>query len=491
MTNRRSGAPYQVMKKHLSIRVAPPLFILFALLLVVPVGSNISGARVETPPNIVLIYADDLGYGDLGSYGAQGYQTPNLDRMAAEGIRLTSFYVATAVCSASRAALLTGAYPHRIGIRGALDHKARFGLNPDEKTIAEVLKERGYATAIFGKWHLGHYPQFLPTRQGFDEYYGLPYSNDMWPNHPVTKNYYPELPLMEGERVVQLNPDQSRLTTDYTARAVSFIERNQKRPFFLYLPHSMPHVPLFVSEKFKGKTAQGLYGDVIEELDWSVGEVLRTIGRLGLDRRTLVIFTSDNGPWLPYGNHAGSTGGLREGKGTAWEGGVRVPFIARWPGRIPAGMVSRRPLMTVDLLPTFARLAGAELTSDRRIDGQDSWSILAGQRRKSSATRARYFYWLDELHAVRRDKWKLHLPHPYRHLAMAGRDGQPGSDETRQTELALFDLDNDPAESNNVATQHPEIVKQLMTDVEQARQDLGDSLTGRKGANLRPAAKLQ
>ncbi|MFM8394461.1 MAG: sulfatase-like hydrolase/transferase, partial [Acidobacteriota bacterium] len=230
---------------------------------------------------------------------------------------------------------------------------------------------------------------------------------------------------------------------------------------------------------------------VIEELDWSVGEVLKTVARLGLDRRTLVIFTSDNGPWLPYGNHAGSTGGLREGKGTAWEGGVRVPFIARWPGRIPAGVDSQAPLMTVDLLPTFARLAGAPLARERRLDGVDSWSILAGSRRRSSATRARYFYWLDELHAVRRDKWKLHLPHPYRHLATTGRDGQPGRDETRQTELALFDLDNDPAESNNIATQYPEIVKQLMTDVEQARQDLGDSLTGRKGINLRPVAKLQ
>ena len=479
------------MKKPLSSRVVLPLLILLALLLVAPVGPRVTGARTQPLPNIVLIYADDLGYGDLGSYGAQGYQTPNLDRMAAEGIRLTNFYVATAVCSASRAALLTGAYPNRVGIRGALDHTARTGLNPDEKTIAEVLKERGYATAIFGKWHLGHHPQFLPTRQGFDEYYGLPYSNDMWPHHPQTKNYYPELPLIEGERVIEHNPDQSRLTTDYTARAVSFIERNQQRPFFLYLPHTMPHVPLFVSEKFRGKSAQGLYGDVIEELDWSVGEILRTIGRLGLDRRTLVIFTSDNGPWLPYGNHAGSTGGLREGKGTAWEGGVRVPFIARWPGRIPAGVVSRAPLMTVDLLPTFARLAGAALAKDRRIDGADSWSILAGQRRASSATRARYFYWLDELHAVRRDKWKLHLPHPYRHLATAGRDGQPGRDETRQTELALFDLDNDPVESNNIATQYPEIVKQLMTEVERARQDLGDSLTGRKGRNLRPAAKLQ
>lgn len=474
-----------------TFKILNTIFTLLLMLAVEASDSSKADAVVQRPPNVILIYADDLGYGDLGSYGAQGYRTPNLDRMAAEGIRLTNFYVATAVCSASRAALLTGAYPNRIGIKGALDHTAKIGLNPEEETIAEVLKRRNYATAIYGKWHLGHHPQFLPTRQGFDEYYGLPYSNDMWPNHPVTRNYYPELPLIEGERVIQLNPDQSRLTTDYTARAVSFIERNRQRPFFLYLPHSMPHVPLFVSEKFKGKTAQGLYGDVIEELDWSVGEILRTVGRLGLDRQTLVIFTSDNGPWLPYGNHAGSTGGLREGKGTAWEGGVRVPFIARWPGHIPAGVVSRAPLMTVDLLPTLARLAEVQLDQNRLIDGVDSWSILAGQGRRSSATRARYFYWLNELHAVRRDKWKLHLPHPYRHLASAGHDGQPGKDDTWQTEIALFDLDNDPAESNNVAAQYPAIVKQLMTDVEVARRDLGDSLTGRVGENVRPAAKLQ
>ena len=456
-----------------------------------PTGSSGASPIVTESPNIILIYADDLGYGDLGSYGATGYRTPNLDRMAGEGIRLTSFYVATAVCSASRAALLTGSYPNRIGIRGALDHTAKTGLNPEELTIAEVLKQRGYATAIYGKWHLGHHPPYLPTRQGFDEYYGLPYSNDMWPNHPVTKNYYPELPLIEGERIIQLNPDQSRLTTDYTTRAVSFIERNRERPFFLYLPHSMPHVPLYVSEKYRGRTEQGLYGDVIEELDWSVGEILRTVSRQGLDRRTVVIFTSDNGPWLPYGNHAGSSGGLREGKGTAWEGGVRVPFIARWPGRIPAGVVSRAPLMTVDLLPTLASLAGARLSGDRIIDGRESWSILTGAHRKSSATRPRYFYWLDELHAVRRDRWKLHLPHPYRHLAAAGRDGNPGRDETLRTELALFDLDNDPAESNNVAARYPAIVRQLMTDVEKARQDLGDSLTGQVGRNLRPAPRLQ
>ena len=258
--------------------------------------------RPQRPPNFVIVYADDLGYADIGSFGtrtdASRPQTPNLDRMAAEGIRLTNFYVAQAVCSASRAALLTGWYPNRVGIQGALDHTATYGLNPDETTIAEVLKPRGYATAIYGKWHLGHQPQFLPVHQGFDEYFGLPYSNDMWPRHPERKNFFPELPLIEGDRTVAEDPDQSQLTTLYTERAVRFIERNKDTPFFLYVPHTMPHVPLFASERFKGKTGGGLYGDVIAEIDWSVGQILDAITRANLDDNTLVIFTSDNGPWL-------------------------------------------------------------------------------------------------------------------------------------------------------------------------------------------------
>jgi len=445
----------------------------------------------ERPPNVVLIYADDLGYGDIGSYGATGYRTPHLDRMAREGVRLTDFYVAQAVCSASRAALLTGSYPNRIGINGALDHRSTIGLAEDETTLAELFRSRGYATAIYGKWHLGYQPPFLPTRHGFDEYYGLPYSNDMWPRHPVSPNYYPELPLMEGERVVELNPDQSKLTTAYTERAVDFITRHRERPFFLYLPHSMPHVPLFVSSKFAGRTAQGVYGDVIEEIDWSVGQILETLARLGLDRQTLVVFTSDNGPWLPYGTHAGSTGGLREGKGTAWEGGVRVPFLARWPGRIAPGLVRRTPMMTIDLFPTLARLVGGQLPVDRPIDGRDASDLLWGAKDPSAGSRGAYwFYWGRELHAVRRAQWKLHLPHPYRHLAAVGRDGLPGRDETRQTPLALYDLDKDPQERDNVAARYPEIVARLQSDAEQARADLGDSLLQREGRGRRPAGKL-
>src|SRR5262245_41934500 len=253
----------------------------------------------DRPPNFVVVYADDLGYGDLGCYGARDIPTPNLDRLAREGVRFTDFYVAQAVCSASRTALLTGCYPNRVGILGALGPAAQHGIHANEKTIADVLKTRGYATAIFGKWHLGHHPGFLPTRHGFDEYFGLPYSNDMWPQHPTAR--FPDLPLIEGEKIVARNPDQSQLTTWYTERAVKFIDKHKDQPFFLYVPHAMPHVPLHVSDKFRGKSPQGLYGDVIMEIDWSVGQILTALSRHGLDGRTLVLFATDNGPWLSYG----------------------------------------------------------------------------------------------------------------------------------------------------------------------------------------------
>lgn len=453
-----------------------------------PVAPVVAAKRL---PNFVVIFADDLGYGDVGVYGAQGYETPNLDRLAKEGVRFTDFYAAQAVCSASRAALLTGCYPNRIGIRGALDHTAKYGINDNEQTIAEVLKPRGYATAIFGKWHLGHHPQFLPTHHGFDEYFGLPYSNDMWPRHPVTKNYYPDVPLIEGDKVIQLDPDQTKLTTQYTERAVSFIERNKDKPFFLYVPHSMPHVPLHVSDKFKGKTARGLYGDVIAELDWSVGEILAALKRNGLDDNTLVIFTSDNGPWLEYGDHAGSRGNLRGSKGTAFEGGVREPFLARWPGRIPAGAVVKRPAMTIDLLPTLAKLAGAALPKDRLLDGRDIWPLLTARKNAKEPHDAFYFFWGGELHAVRSGKWKLHLPHPWRDIPELGRGGQPGRTRQAQIELSLFDLEADSSETTNVAARHPEVVTQLMVYVERARTDLGDTLVKREGKNVRPAGTLK
>ena len=445
------------------------------------------------PPNFIIIYADDLGYADIGPFsalkGARRPRTPNLDSLAADGIRLTNFYVAQAVCSASRAALLTGNYPNRIGITGALNPTAKHGLNAEETTIAEVLKPRGYAAAMFGKWHLGHHEPFLPTHHGFDEYLGLPYSNDMWPHHPTAKGF-PELPLIEGDAVRELNPDQAELTRMYTERAVRFIEQNRERPFFLYVAHTMPHVPLFVSGAFKEKTGQGLYGDVIAEVDWSVGRVLETVRRAGLDDNTLVIFTSDNGPWLSYGNHAGSAAPLREGKGTAFEGGVRVPFVARWPGRIPKGTSQQRPAMTIDLLPTLAGLAGARAPSRLVIDGRDAWPLLANSRRAAEPHDALYFYWGTALHAVRSGRWKLHLPHPYQSLEAPGTDGSPGRYAQKEIDLSLFDLDEDPGESTNLAARHPDVVKKLMEYVERAREDLGDSLTKRVGRNLRPAGKM-
>ena len=445
------------------------------------------------PPNVILIYADDMGYADIGPFstrsGAGRPLTPNLDRMAEEGVRLTSFYVAQAVCSASRAALLTGSYSNRVSINGALNHTADYGLNLDELTIAEVLKPRGYATGMFGKWHLGHRSPFLPLHQGFDEYLGLPYSNDMWPRHPQQKNFYPDLPLMDGDRVVALDPDQSQLTTMYTERAVRFIERNREQPFFLYVAHAMPHVPLFVSARYKDKTRLGLYGDVIAEIDWSVGQILEALKREKLDDDTLVMFTSDNGPWLSYGNHAGSQGPFREGKGTAFEGGVRVPFVARWPGRIPKGTQTSVPAMTIDVLPTVARLAGAAVPQDRIVDGRDIWPLLGASAGAAAPHDVLYFYWGQELHAVRSGRWKMHLPHPYQSLEAAGADGAPGKYVRKEIELSLFDVVADPGETTNVAAANPKVVEDLMRFVENARADLGDTLVKRTGKNVRPVGK--
>jgi arylsulfatase A-like enzyme len=444
----------------------------------------------DRPPNVVVIFCDDLGYGDVGCYGAKGYATPNIDRMAAEGMRFTSFCVPQAVCSASRAGILTGCYPNRVGILGALGPKSRIGLHSDEVTIAEVLKPRGYATAIYGKWHLGDDPSFLPTRQGFDEYYGLPYSNDMWPFHPENPRY-PPLPLIEQDKVIQENPDQSRLTTDYTERAVRFIECHKDRLFFVYLAHAMVHVPLFVSDKFKGKSEGGLFGDVMMEVDGSVGRILDALKRLGLDERTLVVFTGDNGPWLSYGDHAGSAGPFREGKGTTFEGGVREPGIFRWPGRIPAGAVCNELALTLDLLPTLTAYAGASAPSDRIIDGKDIRPLLEGNPGAKSPHEAFYYYWGNELQAVRSGNWKLHFPHGYRTLeAGGGKGGKPSRYSQRKIELSLFELDADPGETADVAGKHPEVVERLKTLAEQAREDLGDSAQKRAGKNVRPAGRL-
>ena len=450
-------------------------------------------------PNIVIIFTDDQGYADVGVFGAKGFTTPNLDRLAKEGCIFTDFHVAQPVCSASRAALLTGCYPNRIGIHGALGPLAKHGINDAEMTLAELLKQKGYATGMAGKWHLGRPAQFLPVHHGFDEYFGLPYSNDMWPSHPEAKRgTYPPLPLIEGDRVIdnEVTPgEQANLTTWYTERAVKFIERNHTRPFFFYLAHSMPHVPLHVSDKFKGKSEQGLYGDVIMEIDWSVGEVLKALKQYDLEDNTWVIFTSDNGPWLSYGNHAGSAGPLREGKGTSWEGGTREPCIMRWPGKIPPGTTNNTMLMSIDLFPTIAKLTGAELPA-HKIDGLDVWPVIAGVKgAKNPHTAYFYYYRENQLQAVGSGdgRWKLYLPHEFNTLAgrPGGKDGMPVKYERAKVESPeLYDLQNDVGEKKNVANKHPEIVQSLLASAEQTRADLGDSLTDRKGSGAREPGRV-
>lgn len=449
-----------------------------------------SDRSIEMLPNFVVVLADDLGYGDLGCYGARPWKTPNLDRLAREGMRFTSFYAAQAVCSASRAALLTGCYPNRIGILGALGPKSKTGIHEAEVTLAELLKQRGYATAIFGKWHLGDSPPFLPAHHGFDEFFGLPYSNDMWPRHPSNPKGYPPLPLVEGDRTIQEMPDQTQLTRWYTEHATDFILRNHNRPFFLYVPHSMPHVPLHASRNFAGRSRAGLFGDVIQELDWSVGQILAALKRHRLDERTLVLFISDNGPWLLYGNHAGSAGPLREGKGTSWEGGVRVPCIARWPGQIPRGHTCSELAATIDLLPTLARLAGSEPPRDRVIDGRDIWPLMAGVRGARTPHETFCYYWGQHLQAIRNGRWKLHFPHAYVKPNPIGLDGMPGQYTNPKTDLALFDLDQDIGETRDVSREHPEVVQQLQALADAARADLGDSAGKWIGAGVRSPGKI-
>jgi arylsulfatase len=459
-------------------------------------------------PNIVIIFTDDQGYADVGVFGAKGFQTPNLDRLASQGCVFRNFHVAQPVCSASRAGLLTGCYPNRFGIHGALGPRSPVGISTNEMTLAELVKQRGYATAIFGKWHLGDSQQFLPLHHGFDQYFGLPYSNDMWPLHPdfvnlppndaKRKRGYPDLVMYESDKVVipQItHEDQNQLTTWYTEHAVKFIEENKHHPFFLYLAHNMPHVPLHVSDKFRGKTPRGLYGDVIEEIDWSVGQVMDALKRNGIEGNTWVIFTSDNGPWLCYGDHAGSAYPLREGKGTNWEGGTREPCIMRWPGHIPAGTETWKMLMTIDLFPTIAKLIRANLPR-HTIDGLDVWPIISGKPDAKNPHTAYWFYYeVNQLQAVVTGdgQWKLQLPHTYRTLGgkPGGHGGTPVPYEQRKLQHAeLYDLVNDISETNDVAEAHPNIDRMLKAEAERARQELGDALTKRVGKGTREPGKV-
>ncbi len=479
------------MKKLLSL-----LFIAFA-------SFNFTSPNQKTL-NVVLIYMDDMGYGDLSCYGATEYQTPNLDKMAADGIRFTNFLSAQAVCSASRAALLTGCYPNRIGISGALFPSSKNGINDDEMTIAELLKQKGYATGIFGKWHLGHQKQFLPPQHGFDEYFGIPYSNDMWPvdyngkpaKEGSNKKQFPILPLIQNndqiDKIEDLE-DQAKLTSRLTEKAIDFIKRHKKDPFFLYVPHPMPHVPINASKKFRGKSQQGLYGDVIMEIDWSIGEILKTLKKTGLDKNTLVIVTSDNGPWLNFGNHAGSAGGFREGKGTSFEGGHRVPCIMQWKGVTPEGVVCNQLSSTIDVLPTIANLCQVNLPQNL-IDGVDISTIIKGDLSASPRTTFYYYYRKNSLEAVRKGDWKLVLEHPSRTYEgfQPGEDGFPGgANENAPIPMALYDLRRDKGERYDVKESNPKILKELLDLTETAREDLGDDITKRVGKNVRPIGVLK
>jgi arylsulfatase len=447
----------------------------------------------KVKPNIVFILADDLGYADLSSYGSKFINTQFLDEMALSGAKLTSYYSSQAVCSASRAAILTGAYSNRIGINGAFGPNSKRGINENELLISEMLKENGYKTGIFGKWHLGDADEFKPTRHGFDEFFGILFSNDMWPFHPEIPNAFPDdLMLYRNEKPIETLIDQSDLTKRITDESIRFINENKDNPFFLYIPHPQPHVPLFASSDFNGSTGEGLYADVITEIDFSVGRILDALEKNGISENTIVVFTSDNGPWLSYGEHAGESGIYREGKGTAWEGGQRVPCIVKYPNEISAGTVIDEPLMGIDWLPTFADLTNSKLSSNK-IDGKNIWPLLTSETNKSPHDALFFYYRQNELHAVRSGDWKLYFPRSYRSLngRPGGKDGIPVKyDQNIVSENELYNLKNDPKELNNVLNNYPEIVNKLKKMGENARYDLGDNLTKVKGAGTREVGKI-
>lgn len=452
-------------------------------------GLSVTEGMAADYTNFIIINLDDVGYGDFSFNGAYGYTTPNIDKMAAEGLRFTHFLAGQPISGASRAGLLTGCYPNRIGFAGAPGPDSEYGIHPDEMTMGELLKQKGYRTAIFGKWHLGDKKPFLPLQNGFDEYYGLPYSNDMWPYHPQqgeTFNF-PDLPTYDGNQIVGYNTDQSRFTTDYTRRSVDFIRKNKQKPFFLYLAHSMPHVPLAVSDRFKGKSEQGLYGDVMMEIDWSVGEILNTLREEGLEENTLVVLTSDNGPWANYGNHAGSTGGLREAKATTFDGGNRIPCVMYWKGKTVAGSTCNKLASNIDLFPTLAEISGAPLP-ERKIDGVSLLPLIKGEKEACPRRSFVYYYNKNDLEAVTDGSFKLVFPHRYVTYGayVPGNDGRPGN--LKNSELLkceLYDLRRDPGERYDVIAQYPEKAAELMKIADRMREELGDNLTRMKGKERR------
>jgi arylsulfatase len=443
-------------------------------------------SQAQEKPNIVIIFCDDMGYGDLGCYGAQGWKTPKIDSIAQNGVKFTDFYVAQPVCSASRTALLTGCYPNRLGISGALSQRSKNGIHQDETTLAEICKSQGYATAMYGKWHLGYQKKFLPVHHGFDDYFGFPYSNDMWPSGPVRfVKSYPLLPLIEDDDIVARVRDQTWMTTWITERSVEFIKQSKQKPFFLYLAHPQPHVPLYTSPTHTGSSRQGKYGDVMHEIDWSTGEVLEALKKAGVIDNTLVIFTSDNGPWMVYGNHAGGVGPLRGCKGNCWDGGVRVPCVMQWPARLKPGSVVKTPMMTIDVLPTIANLIGAPLPQ-KKIDGKDAWKVIAGEQDQPVQEAYYFFYRRNSLEAMRMGRWKLQFPHQWRDSKTSpANDGHAGKYVTQECGLELYDLESDLGESKDVSSVYPEIVKKMQALADLKREELGDDLKKVQGKENR------
>ncbi|MFM7038526.1 MAG: sulfatase [Planctomycetaceae bacterium] len=437
------------------------------------IAACVSSLPAAERPNVVIIYADDLGYGDLGCYGHPSIRTPYLDRMAAEGMRFTEFYSAAEVCTPSRTALLTGRYPIRSGMCHdqfrVLRNNSKGGLPANEVTIAEMLKTAGYATAIVGKWHLGHLPEHLPLQHGFDSYFGMPYSNDMRPAPDAPKDrakFFAEqtefwqTQLIRGNEIVEERPDQRQLTKRYTDEATSFIKSSKSKPFFLYMAHNFPHVPLFASEQFRGRSPAGIYGDVVEELDWSVGQILQTLRDEGLAEQTLVVFSSDNGPWLIFDSHGGSAGMLRDGKGSTWEGGMRVPGLMWWPGKIPTGRVQHEMGLTMDLLPTIAAITGTAIP-ETQLDGTDITPLMFGT---GKVDRGAFMYYRGStLYACRLGPWKAHF------LTRPGY-GAPKPDA--HDPPLLFELRVDPGEKWNMAAQHPAVLEQIRSAVAEHQRTL-------------------
>ncbi len=434
-----------------------------------------TGNRSVHRPNIVILLTDDQGYGDMKCYGSPNLQTPNLDKLAAEGTRFTNFYAGAAASTPSRAALLTGRYAERVGVPGVVDDTSENGIKRSEITLAEYLKQNDYATALVGKWHLGYQPEYLPLRHGFTEFFGLPYSNDMWPYHPAPDHAYPALPLYDNDRIIEYNPPVNQMTTRLTERAIRFINEHKAEPFLLYLPYTQPHVPLGVSDKFKGKSGEGLYADVIMEIDWSVGEIMKTLKANGLDENTIVLFTSVLGAWLSDGIHGGSTGGLRECMGRTFDGGQRVPFVVRMPGVIPAGKVSDQFLSALDITPTLVNLTQSQMPRMNKFDGQDAWGILTG---KENGHRSFYFVYNGIVEALRDGKWKCVAPHIYLIVKTPGKDGMPGEQLRKGgcIGLALFDMETDPKESNDVAAQHPEIAEQMYAKIKEFQKEMDEEM---------------